>query len=513
MYKELSNKKQLPMLDRLAGNILSGVWSFHPRFEPQYRHLASRALRGEKWSSEEIRDAIQQKEKATRTYYATPTQNLGDVMAIQVLGEGAQRPAGSTAIMRISGPIYQEDGVCTRGLDGYEEEIRELGQDSNVDSVLIEMNSPGGTAIGGDVLSDLIKDFESMYNKPIAALISNLAASAGYLLIAQAPRIFVNSKTAEAGSIGTMISMLNEDAWLEKEGLKQIVVRASKSWNKNEAYYRALQGDAGPIKREVLDPLNEQFHRIVRNGRRGKLNLENKAESEDGQSVPEVLTGKVYIGQSIVDAGLADEIGNRQKALQYLRRQVVAKNNDNDKKKKKKQMNEILEMSLEQLEVKQAELAAIEQQTEDQRTEAKLVQVAIASKQKEALAAELAEAKKGQGKATDLQAKVAELEAKAKEQEAAIQAKETAIEAAKAKEAELQAELEKQQEAAKQLETDVKAYQDFNAKQRKTEAFAKFAAQGRQGSAQPEAKPQPKLDGLTQKEKNALWLNQQLHKS
>lgn len=500
------------MLDRLAGNILSGVWSFHPRFEPQYRHLASRALRGEKWSSEEIRDAIQQKEKATRTYYATPTQNLGDVMAIQVLGEGAQRPAGSTAIMRISGPIYQEDGVCTRGLDGYEEELRELGQDSNVDSVLIEMNSPGGTAIGGDVLSDLIKNFETMYNKPIAALISNLAASAGYLLIAQAPRIFVNSKTAEAGSIGTMISMLNEDAWLEKEGLKQIVVRASKSWNKNEAYYRALQGDAGPIKREVLDPLNEQFHRIVRNGRRGKLNLENKVENEEGQSVPEVLTGKVYIGQSIVDVGLADEIGNRQKALQYLRRQVVAKNND--KKKKKKQMNEILEMSLEQLETKQAELAAIEQQTEDQQTEAKLVQVAIAGKQKEALAAELAEAKEGQEKAaTELQAKVTELEAKAKEQQEAIQAKEAAIEAAKAKESELQAELEKQQEAAKQLEADIKAYQDFNAKQRKTEDFNAFLAQGRQGSAQPEAKPQPKLDGLTQKEKNALWLNQQLDKS
>lgn len=497
------------MLDKLAGNILSGIWGFHPRFEAGYRNQAVNILKGDRLTMEQAKLLLKQRDKDSRTYYATATESSEDVYSIQVLGEGAPRPAGSTAIMRISGPIFQEDGLCSRGLNGYEEELRELGQDSNVDSVLIEMNSPGGTAIGGDVLSDMIKNFEATYNKPIAALISNMAASAGYLLIAQAPRIFVNSKTAEAGSIGTMISMMNDEEWMQKEGLKEVVVRASKSFNKNEAYYKALQGDAGPMKREVLDPLNEQFHRIVRNGRRGKLNLENKVESEDGQKVPEVLTGKVYFGQSIIDNGLADEMGTRQDALSYLKRQVAAKDQQNNNNKKKKKMNEILTMSLEQLKVKQSELAAVEQLSDDQKMEQSFVQLAIDAKEKETLAAELAEAKKGQVEATDLQAKVTELEAKAKEQEEAIQAKEAAIEAAKAKEAELQAELEKQQATAKQLEQDVKAYKAFNEKQRKTDAFVAFQ-EGRSGSAQPEAKPQPKLDGLTQKEKNYLWLQEQI---
>lgn len=497
------------MLDKLAGNILSGVWGFHPRFEAGYRNQAVNILKGDRLTMEEAKVLLKQRDKDSRTYYATAAQGSEDVYSIQVLGEGAPRPAGSTAIMRISGPIFQEDGLCSRGLNSYEEELRELGQDFNVDSVLVEMNSPGGTAIGGDVLSDMIKNFEATYNKPIAALISNMAASAGYLLIAQAPRIFVNSKTAEAGSIGTMISMMNDEEWMQKEGLKEVVVRASKSFNKNEAYYKALQGDAGPMKREVLDPLNEQFHRIVRNGRRGKLNLENKVESEDGQKVPEVLTGKVYFGQSIIDNGLADEMGTRQDALSYLKRQVAAKDQQNNNNKKKKKMNEILTMSLEQLKVKQSELAAVEQLSDDQKMEQSFVQLAIDAKEKETLAAELAEAKKGQEQATDLQAKVTELEAKAKEQEEVIQTKEAAIEAAKAKETELQAELEKQQATAKQLQEDVKAYKEFNEKQRKTDAFVAFQ-EGRSGSIQPEAKPQPKLDGLTQKEKNYLWLQEQI---
>lgn len=496
------------MLDKLAGNILSGIWCFHPRFEAGYRNQAVNILKGDRLKMEEAKVLLQQRDKDTRTYFATAAEGNPDVYSIQVLGEGAPRPAGSTAIMRISGTILQEDGLCNRGLTSYEEELRELGQDSNVDSVLIEMNSPGGTAIGGDVLSDMIKNFESVYNKPIAAIISNMAASAGYLLIAQAPRIFVNSKTAEAGSIGTMISMVNDTECMQKEGIKEIVVRASKSWNKNEAYYKALEGDAGPIKREVLDPLNEQFHRIVRNGRRGKLNLENKIENEDGQKVPEVLTGKVYFGQAIIDNGLADEMGTRQDALQYLKRQVTAKNNYNDKKKKNKKMNEILTMGLEQLKVKQSELAAIEQLSDDQKMEQSFVQLAIDAKEKETLATELAEAKKGQEQATDLQSKVTELEAKAKEQEEAIQAKEAAIEAAKAKEAELQAELEKQQAAAKQLQEDVKAYKEFNEKQHKTDTFVAFK-EGRSGSAQPEAVKRSDAPKLTKAQENALFARRQ----
>jgi len=255
--------------------------------------------------------------------------------------------------MRVNGVIQKESDMCNRGLDSYENELDFYGTNGNVKGVILEVNSPGGTAQGGDVFAQQLGEFESKYQKPVAVVIKSLAASAAYGMIAHAPKIFVSSPTAEAGSIGTMATFYDDRAWLEAQGVKEIVVRASESFNKNEPYYQAMQGNPELLQSEILDPLNKAFTASVKKGRRGKIDLKNVVKN-NGVSVPEALSGKVYFGQSIIDAGLADEMGNRDEAYKYIDQRIKEIKGKNTAKA----MNKIQAKSSEELQAHKIELEA-----------------------------------------------------------------------------------------------------------------------------------------------------------
>lgn len=302
----------------LLTRILGNIWAIDARASMKWRTLAVKALKGESVSFSDAKEIREDLKQNTQTYFAVETK---DGLSIAAVDGNESIPKGSVAIMRVNGVIQKESDMCNRGLDSYENELDYYGTNGNVKGVILEVNSPGGTAQGGDVFAQQLADFESKYQKPIAVVIKSLAASAAYGMIAHAPKIFVSGATAEAGSIGTMATFYDDKDWLEAQGVKEIVVRASESFNKNEPYYQAMQGNPELLKSEILDPLNKAFTSSVKKGRRGKIDLKNIVKS-NGISVPEALSGKVYFGQAIIDAGLADEMGNRDEAYKYIEQRI-----------------------------------------------------------------------------------------------------------------------------------------------------------------------------------------------
>jgi ClpP class serine protease len=335
----------------LITRILSTVWAIDAKSAMSWKMKAVRAIKGDALQfsdAKELREDLKQK---TQTYFAVETK---DGLSIAAVDSTDSIPKGAVAIMRVNGVIQKESDMCNRGLDSYENELDFYGTNGNVKGVILEVNSPGGTAQGGDVFAAQLGEFEAKYQKPVAVIIKSLAASAAYGMIAHAPRIFVSSPTAEAGSIGTMATFYDDKDWLEAQGVKEIVVRASESFNKNEPYYQAMQGNTELLQSEILDPLNKAFTASVKKGRRGKIDLKNVVKN-NGITVPEALSGKVYFGQSIIDAGLADEMGNRDEAYKYIDQRIKEIKGKNSAKA----MNKIQTKSSEELQAHKIELEGL----------------------------------------------------------------------------------------------------------------------------------------------------------
>lgn len=352
----------------LASRILGDIWLIKEDFAKKQLPLIVQLIKGKSMNFSGLKSMREELKERTAPLIAVPFAKGSNALVVRNEFNLQDAPKDSMAIIRINGVIQKEDGECSKGLTSYQNELELAGVNPNIKGVLIEMHSPGGSAFGPETLAKMIGNFENEFKKPIAALIANQAASAGYAIISNAPKIFVDGNMSEAGSIGTMITLHNFDKWLEAEGVKEIVVRASDSFNKNQEYYDALNGEIEKLQSEVLDPLNKGFQNLVKKGRKGKINLNKTDENpETGKDVPEVLTGKVYFGKDIIKMGLADEMGSRKDALKYLEKRAKELNsNSNKSTKNNKAMFELLSKSNEEL---STQLSALEAQLSDDKSE------------------------------------------------------------------------------------------------------------------------------------------------
>jgi protease-4 len=235
-------------------------------------------------------------------------------------------PKGSIAIISHEGVMSRNGGLSTKGIAETRKEIRLAGQNPNITGVLFKMHSGGGSAFSCEGICEDIGRFEKEYGKPIASMIDSQACSAGYFAIAKSPYIFAAGKSTEAGCIGTMITLYNYDEYFAEMGVKEIIINATNSNNKNAEYYNALQGDTEMMRKQILDPLNDSFLAAVKAGRRGKL----------GKNREGVLSGRTFYGQELVNVGLADKLGTESDALKYLEKKAKQFNKIKSSKKMEK---------------------------------------------------------------------------------------------------------------------------------------------------------------------------------
>lgn len=185
-------------------------------------------------------------------------------------------------------------------------QVEAAARDGSVNSTLLIIDSPGGTAAGMTDLADAIFDHRS--TKPIVAYVSDWAASGGYYAASQADRIVVD-RDGFVGSIGTFIVLPDLSAAAAADGIKVHVVTSGE-----------LKGFDVPGT-PVTDAALEELQRLVTNlaaifiadvarGRGDRLPL---------SKVQTLADGRIHMGQHAVDLGLADEVGTLKKTLDQLR--------------------------------------------------------------------------------------------------------------------------------------------------------------------------------------------------
>jgi protease IV len=222
--------------------------------------------------------------------------SLVDSLRARVPGIRRRLPRGRVAILRLYGPI----GGAGRTAQ-WIELARRLRESRRVPAVVLDIDSPGGSATGSD---DLFLALERLAaKKPLVAAIRGTGASGAYLAAVAAQRIVANP-TAIVGSIGVINVAPRLPRLLDRVGVG-ISEHTAGRLKGMGAPWREESAEESEKEQGLVDAIYESFVGRVATGR--------------GMSVDrarELATGEVWLGRQALELGLVDEIGDVERAIE-----------------------------------------------------------------------------------------------------------------------------------------------------------------------------------------------------
>lgn len=215
---------------------------------------------------------------------AVREENAGAVRIIHVAG----------VIDRFVPELWRQVGYVDVELVG--EKLAAAMADEQVSSVVLAINSPGGTVFGtAELAADIA---EAGKTKPIVVHGANLVASGGYYLAAGASAILADP-TAMIGSVGVYVPLWDFTGWYEAFGVKVDLVKTG-----------ALKGaghegtpwtpEQRAHEQEIVDDYFAAF----------KAHVLAHREIDAAH-----MTGGVYVAARALEYGFIDQLGSLDDAV------------------------------------------------------------------------------------------------------------------------------------------------------------------------------------------------------
>ena len=178
----------------------------------------------------------------------------------------ADAPKDSTAVIPLHGTMLKYGTYCSYGTTEVAAIVEEATQAKNISSILLDIDSGGGSV---DAIAPLIDAIHSAQSKRKAVVAyCDLCASAAYYVASYCNEIVAgNEVSAELGSIGVMMSFMDYAKYYEDKGIKQHTIYSNLSDYKNAPFEAAKKGDYKAIRDEELDPLAKDFQESVKRNR------------------------------------------------------------------------------------------------------------------------------------------------------------------------------------------------------------------------------------------------------
>jgi protease-4 len=218
------------------------------------------------------------------------------------------RRPGYVAVVPVHGAIVHASsslpGRRAATLGGLTAALRQVARDPRALGVLLYVDSPGGSALASDLIHRELVQLRA--KKPVVAFMGDVAASGGYYVAAPCQRI-VAQPTTLTGSIGVVSARVLGGTLARRLGVRPQVVRSAPHADLHSPF-RPLEPDERALVAAEVDEVYASFVQVVANGR--------------GRSVEEIeqlAGGRVWSGSDALKAGLVDELGGFEQALQALR--------------------------------------------------------------------------------------------------------------------------------------------------------------------------------------------------
>lgn len=214
---------------------------------------------------------------------------------------------GGVAVLPIEGVIAPKANLFTRisgGVDakGLQLQLESALADARVRSIVLAIDSPGGSVFGTPELAAAVREFAA--EKPIVAVSDATMASAAYWIGSAANAVYITGPTVQVGSIGVVATHAYNP---RRDGSAVTEITAGR--------YKRIASDQQPLSDEGRAYLQQQVDHIY------AVFVEAVAEHR-GVSVDEVLThmadGRVFIGRQAVEAGLVDGVATLDSIVSQL---------------------------------------------------------------------------------------------------------------------------------------------------------------------------------------------------
>ncbi|MBL8666508.1 MAG: signal peptide peptidase SppA [Rhodospirillales bacterium] len=181
--------------------------------------------------------------------------------------------------------------------------LADLIDDTAVKAVLVRIDSPGGTVVGGETLYRRLRQIAA--HKPVVAVMGELATSAAYMTAIGADWIVAREGTL-TGSIGVILQSADVTGLLDKIGVKPETVKSSPLKAQPNPLEPFTPEARVATERVVLD-VYTMFVEMVQERR--KLTSEQLAAVTDGG---------VFTGRQARASGLVDALGGEDEARSWL---------------------------------------------------------------------------------------------------------------------------------------------------------------------------------------------------
>lgn len=215
--------------------------------------------------------------------------------------QAAAKTGGGIAVLPLYGVVAQRgnmaadvSGAGATSTQKFSQSFREALADDSVASILIDIDSPGGSVYGVSELATEI--YNARGKKPVVAFANSLAASAAYWIGASASEFYM-TPGGEVGSIGVIMAHNDKSEAMAKEGVKTTYITAGKYKAEGNSS-QSLTEEAMAFLQNRVDEYYSMFTKAVAKGRNVGIDT---VRNDYGQ-------GRVFGAQGALAAGMVDGV-------------------------------------------------------------------------------------------------------------------------------------------------------------------------------------------------------------
>ena len=191
------------------------------------------------------------------------------------------------------------------GADALVAQIEQAKEDKRIKGLLLEVDSPGGSPVAGEMVSKALKAL----GKPSVALIYDMGDSAAYFAATGADTI-IASPFSSVGDIGVTGSFVDYSGSNEKEGNKFVQISSGKYKDAGNPDKPLTPEEKALLQSHVDEEYDTLIAQIAKNRH---MPLDTVRTLADGAALP---------GSQALEKGLIDMLGNLTTARDWLTKKI-----------------------------------------------------------------------------------------------------------------------------------------------------------------------------------------------
>jgi len=180
--------------------------------------------------------------------------------------DGNPRTCAKVAIIDVDGVLLNRN---FRGMESlgenpvalFREKLTAAAKDSAIRSIVLRINSPGGSVTASDLMRNDLLAFRRQTGKPVLVSILDVGAGGAYYVATASDMIFAHP-TSVVGGVGVVINFYNMSDTLEQQNIQPTPIRAGEHVDLGSPVKR-LSDDAKAIMQEIATEFHDRFRDAV----------------------------------------------------------------------------------------------------------------------------------------------------------------------------------------------------------------------------------------------------------